>query len=128
MPAAPMAEQKPRKRTRSASQIQRNELTRSQLLEAAGKLIGKYGYAGCSIARVTARAKIAHGTFYLHFKSQQDLFDHVLPVLGSKMLEVIAGAIPDPRDVIDLERRGFQANFDYLTSHPYMYRVLTEAE
>jgi AcrR family transcriptional regulator len=118
----------PRKRQRSPQQIQRQESTRLALLEAAGRMIGKYGYSGCTIARVTARAKIAHGTFYLHFKSQQDLFDHVLPVLGSKMLEVIGDAIHDPRDVIDLERRGFQANFDYLTSHPYMYRVLTEAE
>ena len=44
------------------------------------------------------------------------------------MLEVIAAAIQDPQDIIDLERRGFQANFNYLTAHPYMYRVLTEAE
>lgn len=121
-------EAKPRKRRRSESQIQRNEATRLQLLEAAGKMIGKYGYSGCTIARVTAKAKIAHGTFYLHFQSQQDLFDQVLPILGARMLHAIAAAIQDPKDVIDLERRGFQANFDYLTKHAYMYRVLVEAE
>ncbi len=129
MPKASSAdEKKPGKRRRSATQIQRNEATRLQLLEAAGRVIGKYGYAGCSIARVTAKTKIAHGTFYLHFGSQQDLFDAVLPVLGERMLAVIAAAIHDPKDVIDLERRGFQANFDFLTKHPHMYRVLTEAE
>lgn len=122
------SEPKVRKRTRSATQIQRNEATRMQLLEAAGKMIGKYGYSGCTIARVTAKAKIAHGTFYLHFQSQQDMFDGVLPVLGARMLNAIAAAIQDTKDVIDLERRGFQANFDYLTKHPYMYRVLVEAE
>jgi AcrR family transcriptional regulator len=120
--------QKPRKRQRSANQIQRNEATRLQMLEAAGRIIGKYGYSGCSIARVTAKAEVAHGTFYLHFGSQQDLFDAVLPVLGARMLTSIASAIQDPRDVIDLETRGFQANFDYLAKHPYMYRVLSEAE
>lgn len=117
-----------RKRQRSATQIQRNDLTRLQLLEAAGKVIGKYGYSGCTIARVTAKTKIAHGTFYLHFGCQQDLFDAILPVLGARMLQVIASAIQEPKDIIDLERRGFQANFDYLSKNSYMYRVLTEAE
>lgn len=116
------------KRPRSPRQIQRNEETRQQLLEAAGRVIGKYGYAGCTIARVTARAKIAHGTFYLHFRSQQELFDQVLPVLGAGMLKVIAAAIRDSKDILDLERRGFEANFAYLSAHPHMYRVLSEAE
>lgn len=117
-----------RKRTPSPAKVQRNEESRTKLIEAAGKTIGKYGYSGCSIARVTTRAKMAHGTFYLHFSSQKDLFDAVLPTLGASMLQVIGQAIHDAADLIDLERRGFQANFDYLTKHPYMYRVLTEAE
>lgn len=118
----------PQKRTRSLRQIQRNEETRMQLLEAAGCVIGKHGYAGCTIARVTAKAKIAHGTFYLHFRSQQELFDQVLPVLGAGMLKVIAAAIRNSKDILDLERRGFEANFSYLSTHPHMYRVLAEAE
>jgi AcrR family transcriptional regulator len=113
---------------RSITQLQRNEATRLQLLEAAGRVIGKLGYAGCTIARVTEKAKVAHGTFYLHFKSQQDLFDTILPVLGKEMLHVIGAAIRDSNGLADLERRGFEANFDYLASHPYMYRVLAEAE
>lgn len=124
----PARDAKPRKRARSASQIQRNEVIRLQLLEAAGRIIGRYGYAGCSIARVTAKTKVAHGTFYLHFGSQQELFDSILPVLGARMLHMIAAAIHDPKDIVDLERRGFEANFDYLSKHPYMYRVLAEAE
>lgn len=115
-------------RPRNANQIQRNNQTRLHLLEAAGKVIGKYGYAGCTIARVTAKTKIAHGTFYLHFSSQQDLFDAVLPTLGERMLKLIAAAIHEPKDIIDLERRGFEENFAYLSKNNYMYRVLTEAE
>ncbi len=118
----------PRKRRRSATQIERNEATRLQLLEAAGKVIGKYGYAGCTIARVTTKTKIAHGTFYLHFASRQDLFDAILPTLGARMLAAIGRAIHDVGDAIELERRGFDANFAYLARYPYMYRVLFEAE
>lgn len=125
---APRARSRSVKREPSPAKMQRNEQTRIKLIEAAGKTIGKYGYAGCSIARVTARAKIAHGAFYLHFSSQKDLFDTVLPTLGASMLQIIGQAIRHPKDILDLERRGFEANFDYLTKHPYMYRVLTEAE
>jgi AcrR family transcriptional regulator len=116
------------KRQVSGARLQPNEEVRLKLIEAAGKMIGKYGYAGCSIARVTARAKIAHGAFYLNFASQQDLFDAVLPTLGASMLHEIGQAIQSPKDIIDLERRGFKANFEYLTNHPYLYRVLSEAE
>ncbi|WP_197277009.1 TetR/AcrR family transcriptional regulator [Sphingomonas profundi] len=125
---APAEAPAPRKRRRSATQVQRNEATRLQLLEAAGKVIGKHGYAGCTIARVTTRTKIAHGTFYLHFASQQDLFDAVLPTLGGRMLASIGRAIHAATDAMELERRGFEANFAYLSRHPYMYRVLSEAE
>jgi AcrR family transcriptional regulator len=116
------------KRQVCGARLQPNEEVRLKLIEAAGKMIGKYGYAGCSIARVTARAKFAHGAFYLNFASQQDLFDAVLPTLGASMLHEIGQAIQSPKDIIDLERRGFKANFDYLTNHPYLYRVLSEAE
>jgi AcrR family transcriptional regulator len=119
---------KRRKRARSATRIKRNEETRLQLLEAAGRVIGKFGYAGCTIARVTEKAKVAHGTFYLHFDSQQNLFDTVLPVLGQDMLHIIGAAIRDSISLVELERRGFEANFKYLANHPYMYRVLAEAE
>ncbi len=125
---AEMAAPKPvRKRTRSLSQELRNQATRMKLLEAAGRVIGKYGYANCTISRVTARAKIAHGTFYLHFQSQQHLFDNILPVLGSRMLLFIGDALRDSDDVLDLERRGFAATFAYLVEHPYMVRVTEEA-
>lgn len=126
--ATKRARARPVKRAPSAAKLQRNEGTRLKLIEAAAKTIGRYGYAGCSIARVTAKAKIAHGTFYLHFSSQKQLFDAVLPTLGAEMLHVIGQAIQHSRDIIDVERLGVKANFEYLEQHPYMYRVLSEAE
>ena len=119
---------RPRKRPVSARRAQKSQATRLEILEAAGQIIGEFGYAGCSIARVTAKAKISHGAFYLHFTSQKDMFNQVLPTLGSEMLKAIADAITDVRDVIELEQRGLDAKFSYLAEHPYLFRVLTEAE
>ena len=67
-----------RKRPPSPRQIAKNSETRRRLIEAAGLVVGKYGYAGASIARITAKAGVAHGTFYLHFANQQALFDVLL--------------------------------------------------
>ena len=122
------ASEQVRKRKPSAEKVERNEATRLALIEAAAKIVGRYGYSGCSIARVTAKAKVAHGTFYLHFKSQQDLFDQLLPALGAEMLEVIGKAVRDSKSLIELEHRGLGANFDYLVQHPYLHRVTSEAE
>ncbi len=91
-------------------------------------MIGKYGYSGCSIARVTTKAKIAHGAFYLYFKSQQELFDSVLRILGRRMLDYVADRIGGSTSLHELERLSIEANFEYLGKHPYMYRVLYEAE
>ncbi len=117
-----------RRRTPSAAQQQKNEETRRRLLEAAGRVVGRHGYAGASIARITEKAGVAHGAFYLHFKSQQDLFDILLPVIGADMLDAISEAIQAAGSLDELERRGFHAMIDYLVAHPHLWRVTTEAE
>ncbi|WBX86134.1 TetR/AcrR family transcriptional regulator [Sphingosinicella microcystinivorans] len=116
------------RRGKSEARIKKDQATRLLLIEAAGKLIGEHGYAGCSIARLTLSVGIAHGAFYLHFSSQQDLFDQILPTLGTEMADEIGNAVRDCKNVVEAERRGFLANFEYLNRHPYMYRVMAEAE
>jgi len=63
--------------------------TRRKLIDAAAKVVGEEGYANASVAKITARAEIAQGTFYNYFASQQDLFDHLLPELGREVLDFI---------------------------------------
>ncbi|WP_313802960.1 TetR/AcrR family transcriptional regulator [Sphingobium sp.] len=115
-------------KTVAGRRAERQIATRRKILDAAARVIGRYGYVGCTVARVTARARMAHGTFYLYFKSQQQLLDSILPTLGDEMLASIAAAIGDETDPIEVERRGFTANIAYTASHPYMNRVLYEAQ
>lgn len=107
---------------------ERQQSTRRKLLEAAARIIGQHGYAGCSVARITRKARIAHGTFYLYFKSQQELFDTILPTVGLEMLDDIAEAVGDERDPMEIERLGFTANVKYTAEHLFMNRVLYEAQ
>ena len=106
----------------------RREATRRKLLEAAARIIGRHGFGGCSVARVTAKARVAHGTFYLYFQSQQEMFDLVLPTLGGEMLVSIGEAIRGETDPLEVERRGFTANATYILQNPHMNRVTYEAQ
>jgi len=91
-------------------------------------VVGKYGYAGASISRITARAKVAQGTFYNYFESRQDLLDQLLPALGRQMLAYIAAEVGTCTNEREREERRFRAFFQYLTETPEFYRILNEAE
>lgn len=110
--------------------LSRDELApeaREALFRAAMKVVGKYGYAGCSVARVTKAAGIAQGTFYLYFKSRQALLDELLPHVGQQMIEFIRSRVAGAADVFDKEERGFRAFFEYMKINPGFFRVSTEA-
>jgi AcrR family transcriptional regulator len=62
---------------------------RRALLQAAAEVVGEVGYADASISSITQRCGIAQGTFYNYFKSRQDLFDQLLPDVGSGMREPV---------------------------------------
>src|SRR5690606_3524671 len=85
-------------------------------------------YANASVAKITALAEIAQGTFYNYFASQQDLFDHLLPELGGEVLGFIRKRLANETDSLRREDIGFRAYFDFLAQPPEFYRILNEAE
>lgn len=112
---------------RRPSRVKQRGAMRLALIEAAANVVKTYGYAGCTIGRVTSMTGIAHGAFYNHFETQQDLFDTMLPVLGARMLDAIALAVHDAKDIMEIERLGLEANLRYLIEHPFMHRVVSES-
>jgi AcrR family transcriptional regulator len=102
--------------------------TRRKLIDAAAKVVGEEGYANASVAKITAIAEIAQGTFYNYFASQQDLFDQLLPELGTELLEFIRQRLAGESGSFMREEIGFRAFFDFLAERPEFYRILNEAE
>lgn len=101
---------------------------RRAIFDAAVKVVGRYGYAEASIARITSRAKVAQGTFYLYYKSRQELLDQLLPSLGQEMLEFIGERVRAVEGPIEREEARLRAFFSYLDQRPEFYRILHEAE
>ncbi|MCC5859620.1 MAG: TetR/AcrR family transcriptional regulator [Ectothiorhodospiraceae bacterium] len=116
------------KRARRKSREQRSEEIRAALFRAAEEVVGEYGYRDASIARITQRAGVAQGTFYLYFKSRQELFDQLLPHLGQELMEYLKQRVRESKNVIDLEEQGFRGFFEFLQFNPSFFRILNEAE
>lgn len=101
---------------------------REQLLMSAARVVGAFGYREASVQRITADAGLAQGTFYLYFESRQALFDGLLPHFGLQMLDVVRDRAAGARGFFEVEEIGVRAVFEYLTEHPWFWRVLNEAE
>lgn len=115
-------------RSPEPKRLEKARLTRERLFQAATEIVGEEGYAETSIAKITARAKVALGTFYNYFDSRQDLLDQLLPTLGQDLLAVIRLRVAKIDNPQTRERARLQAFFDYLVSNPHFYRILNEAE
>ena len=109
------------------NRIERNAWTKQKIFDAATKIVGKYGYAEASVARITEEAGVAQGTFYNHFENRQELLDQLLPKIGMDMVRFIrarTGTAQTARE--EIER--FTAFFDFIGEVPEFLRILNEAE
>ena len=121
-----MTAAKPRKIRKSRAE--KSAENRQSLLRAAAEVVGEVGYRDASIAKITQRAGLAQGTFYLYFESQQDLFDQLLPTIGFELLDDLAERVHGARDILAVEEAGFRGFFEFLRQNPSFFRVLNEAE
>jgi len=109
------------------NRVERNAWTKRRIFDAATKIVGKYGYAEASVARITEEAGVAQGTSYNHFENRQELLDQLLPKIGIDMVRFIrerTGTAHAARE--EIER--FSAFFDFIREVPEFLRILNEAE
>ena len=98
----------------------------TKIFDAATKIVGKYGYAEASVARITEQAGVAQGTFYNHFENRQELLDQLLPKIGIDMVSSSGRASAPRGGPAGIER--FSAFFDFIREVPEFLRILNEAE
>jgi AcrR family transcriptional regulator len=106
----------------------RGEATRARLLEAAEHVFADAGYHEASIVRITERAGIGLGTFYLYFDSKQSIFEALVLDLNRRVRHSMAEAMQGASSRLEAERAGFAGFFRFTAAHPALYRVVREAE
>jgi AcrR family transcriptional regulator len=56
----------------------RGQKTRAALVRSARKLFERRGYLETTVAEITKRAGVAHGTFYTYFDSKEEIFSEAV--------------------------------------------------
>ncbi|UOV99964.1 TetR/AcrR family transcriptional regulator [Agrococcus sp. SCSIO52902] len=106
----------------------RGEQTKAKLLAAAEAVFSEQGYQAASISRITERAKVAQGTFYLYFESKLDLFEQLVDDLNRRVRKAMSDGAARGANRAEAEREGFREFFAFTAEHPALYRVVREAE
>jgi len=106
----------------------RGEATRRRLLNAAETEFGTRGYHGASVSSITQRAEIAQGTFYLYFRSKEEMFLQLVRDIGHQLRSHGAQAIAKATNRMEAERLGLEAFFQFTTKHRGLYRIVQESQ
>lgn len=113
-----------RKRLLPLPKTGRGEITRKKLLDAARREIGRRGFADTSVSSITAEAGVGQGTFYIYFRSKEDVLRELVLHMGRTLRRYLTERTAGARDRIDAERRGLKAFLEFIRRNPDHYRVV----
>jgi AcrR family transcriptional regulator len=111
-----------------APKTQRGERTRQKILDAAEREIGARGFSDASIATITAEAAVAQGTFYLYFRSKEEVLRELVLRMGRRLRHHLTRAVMDAPDRMEAERLGIRAFLQFVRDNPNLYRVVAESQ
>lgn len=111
-----------------APKTSRGERTRQRLLVAAERQIGARGFAETSVVSITTEARVAQGTFYVYFRSKEDVLRELVQRMGQRLRHALTRATVGIPDRLEAERRGLHAFFAFVRKNRNLYRVVEEAQ
>ncbi|MDB5107989.1 MAG: TetR/AcrR family transcriptional regulator [Candidatus Binatus sp.] len=102
----------------------RREKTRLELIEAAERVISSKGYHQTRIADIASEADVGLGTFYLHFKTKNEIFveliEHGAAELRSALAEAKAG-VHSPAEKLKIT---IDTILDAAAEAPELFRIV----
>jgi AcrR family transcriptional regulator len=113
---------------RSGPKTERGRRTLRRLLDAAAEEFGARGYHETAISNITQRAGVGLGTFYVYFKSKEEVFRALVADMGVRTRHALAESTREAPNRLEAERLGIQAYLDFVRSHKALYRVVMEAQ
>jgi AcrR family transcriptional regulator len=102
----------------------RREKTREDLIEAAERVISSKGLHQARIADIAAEADVGLGTFYLHFKTKNEIFMELVEQGASHMREEIAEAKAAATDPADKLRIAIENILNDAAEEPELFRIV----
>lgn len=100
----------------------RDSETRTLLLDSAGTVFSRLGYARATVADITDEAGVSRATFYVYFASKADVFRAVAGYVRDQFLA--AHELPDVEDPYQLARESSAAFLAACTAHRELLTVI----
>lgn len=113
---------------KTGPKTERGRRTLRRLLDAAGEEFGARGYHETAISNITQRAGVGLGTFYVYFKSKEEVFTSLVADMGARTRHALSESVKDAPNRLEAERLGIHAYLDFVRSHKALYRVVMEAQ
>ncbi len=118
------APQPPPARKRRAHPLERKR----QIVEAAYELFGERGYHAINVADIARHVGMSHGTFYRHFESKFDVFQHIIGDVLARVQSLLSGEDPDGPNTLEeyraLAERIGNRLFDAFMTDPHLSQLL----
>lgn len=102
----------------------RRERTRVDLLEAAERVISAKGYHQTRIADIASEADVGLGTFYLHFKTKNEIFIELIEDGAANLRAELAQAKAGLINPADKLRVTINTILDAASQAPEMFRIV----
>jgi AcrR family transcriptional regulator len=106
----------------------RAEATRTRLLAAAEEVFAEQGFFRASVSEITRRAGVAQGTFYLYFKSKEEIFRELVRQLSHDLRRELQETVAPVVDRRDVERVGLETFLRFVSRRRNLYKVMRECE
>ena len=114
--------------TTSQPRTARGQETKRKILEAAEAVFTEHGYQGASVSKITDRAGVGQGTFYLYYPTKHEVFVELVDDLNFRVRQAMSLGARRGTNRLESEREGFREFFRFVAAHPGIYRVVREAE
>lgn len=102
----------------------RREKTREDLMEAAERVISRKGFHQTRIADIASEADVGLGTFYLHFKTKNEIFIELIEAGAAQMRLEIAEAKAAATEPEDKLRISIESILSAAAEEPEMFRIV----
>jgi AcrR family transcriptional regulator len=102
----------------------RREKTRVDLLAAAERVIASKGYHQTRIADIATEADVGLGTFYLHFKTKNEIFIELIETGASELRAEVNAAKAGVESVEEKLRITIGTILDAAAEHPEQFRIV----
>lgn len=100
--------------------------TREALLSAGVRCFAREGYVGTNVGDVSREARVAHGTFYVHFESKRALLDALLARFNEGLRDELTGALAGDGALLLRVRRAASIFLERCLEHRWLVVAYAE--